>query len=154
MSEPPYQEPAPDDDGDGSAAGPEVEVFRDASVVVVRQDRVDYGECDELGYWDYIYCYASYRIQAADRTYGARRYAEEWRRVSVSLPFSSPSVPYDDPGFCAAVRYFAEAEGLAAIDAFVGGAYVPVDPSRARSVAAITSAEDRGGTSRKKGRRR
>ncbi len=116
---------------------PAIEVHRDAKLVVMRVDRADRGERDELGFYDYLYRFATYELMMADApTYHARRYADEWNKVAIFLPpGKGSSIPYDDDAFATAPSYFLGLDDVASTEVLLHGEYVRVDPAslKARS---------------------
>jgi hypothetical protein len=134
VREPEYQKPTIEGQ-DGSAARPAVAVFRRPGLAVMRVDRVDFGARGVEGYFDYIYWYATYELQTAEACYRARRYADEWHRVSLFAPSEQTwsAIPYSDSGFARVVRYFAGLDDVTTVQTLVSGSetpYQPVDPSR------------------------
>jgi hypothetical protein len=134
VREPEYEKPAIDGEN-GSAARPRAEVFRSADLVVTREDRVDFGSRGANGRFDYIYSFAVYELKTAGVCYRARRYADEWHQVSLYAPDDQtwPSIPYSDPGFAHAVRYFAGLDDVTAVQALTSSnesPYQRVDPGR------------------------
>ncbi|RYE84538.1 MAG: hypothetical protein EOO75_18010 [Myxococcales bacterium] len=106
-----------------------------APLTITRWDCLDHGE-DEHGQCLYSYAYAWYELRTPHGTLTARRYADEWRQVSLFAGADGPwrSVPHEDPGFQLAVRYFADLEDIDTLRAFVG-TYEDVDLERFRSSA-------------------
>ena len=131
--EPPYHQPeiAPGLRSGRLGRSP-IEVRRAADLVVLREDRIDFGKDESGSSFEYVYRFASYEILARGRPLAARRYADTWGEAAIffeELPPDS-AIPYDDEAFATAARYFFGLADIDEVKAFLKSGYQVVDRGR------------------------
>lgn len=122
MKEPPFELPVLEG-AHTRAQRPPAVMHEAGGLRVVRTDAADYGERGTDGLYDYFYAFALYELTFDGVRVAARRYADEWSRVSL---FPEDAVAPSQTAFEAAVRYFRDLDDVAELTVYADGEHQPL----------------------------